>query len=297
MPVIAEAIAEGANRLRDSAIADDRRTAGVLLSHALGVDRAYLLTRSKESVDEALYQEYLRFVERRANGEPLQYITGHQEFYGRDFIVTPDVLIPRPETESLVERVINLAQDEDAGRLLQKESNHGPLIVDVGTGSGCIAITLAAEIANARLLAIDVSGAAIDIARKNAERIGVAERVEFIESDLLAPLTGRNLEGAIDFIASNPPYVEAARTELVQREVREWEPHVALFGGADGLDFYRRLTAEAPAYLKYGGYLVVEIGYSQLNGVRQMIEATTLELVDVTSDLQGIPRTVTSRKS
>lgn len=295
MPTIAEAIAEAASRLRDSAIAEDRRTAGALLGHALGVDRAYLLTRSNEQIDEALYHTYLRLIERRAAGEPLQYITEHQEFYGLDFIVTPDVLIPRPETEFLVERVMKLAESEDARSALQIESLCGPLIVDVGTGSGCIAITLAAHIANARLIAIDISGAAIEVARKNAAHNGVAERIEFIEGDLLASLAGRGLESAVDFIASNPPYVEASRNELVQREVSDWEPHVALFGGADGLDFYRRLIADGPMYLKPGGYMVFEIGYGQLDAIGEMIESSQLELVDVTSDLQGISRTITMR--
>ncbi|HXG91251.1 MAG TPA: peptide chain release factor N(5)-glutamine methyltransferase [Blastocatellia bacterium] len=294
MPTIVETIAEGAARLGAAGVAEARRTAGVLLGHALGLDRAYLLTRPHEEVDEARYQEYLRLVERRAAGEPLQYITGHQEFYGLDFIVKPGALIPRPETEFLVERVINLAQAETAAYDLSDK--RGQLIVDVGTGSGCIAVTVAAFVKNARVIAIDISRAAIEVARANAERHNVADRIEFLEGDLLEPLQERAFEASVDFIASNPPYVDESKPELVQREVRDWEPRVALYGGADGLDFYRRLLNDAPKYLKPRGYMIIEIGYSQLDAIRNLIDATALELIDVTSDLQGIPRTLTLRK-
>jgi len=286
LPKISEAIAEGAQRLRASGLTEGRRAAGVLLCHALGIDRTHLLTRSNEQVDASSYQAYLYFVERRAAGEPLQYITGHQEFYGLDFIVTPDALIPRPETEFLVERVINLAQDVSA-----------PVIVDVGTGSGCIAVSLAAHIPRARVIATDISGAALGVARTNAERHGVRDRIEFVEGDLLDPLAALGLETAVNFLASNPPYVEEGKPGLVQREVRDWEPPVALYGGPDGLDCYRRLLAEGARYLLPAGCLVCEIGYTQLEALRKLIDATEWELVDVTCDLQGIPRTLTIRKT
>ncbi|HEX8186374.1 MAG TPA: peptide chain release factor N(5)-glutamine methyltransferase, partial [Blastocatellia bacterium] len=222
-------------------------------------------------------------------GEPLQYITGHQEFYGLDFIVTPDVLIPRPETEFLVERVINLTRAAQTAR--------APLIVDVGTGSGCIAVTLAAHIPAARVIATDISSAALDIARANGERHGVRDRVELIEGDLLEPLAALNIEAAVDFLASNPPYVEEGRPDLLQREVRDWEPSVALYGGADGLDCYRRLLAEGARYVSPAGYLVCEIGYTQLDPIREMIDETKWKLVDVIHDLQGIPRTLAIRRT
>lgn len=284
--------------MRDSAVAEERRTAAVLLGHALKADRAYLLTRSHEQIDDALYGDYLRLIKRRAAGEPLQYVTGHQEFYEIDFQVTPDVLVPRPETEFLVEQVIKLSEDNGVRAALQIDNQSRPLIVDVGTGSGCIAVTLAAHINNARVIAIDVSRAAIEVARKNAVRNGAAERIEFLEGDLLEPLAGRELEGAIDFIASNPPYVDEARPELVQPEVSEWEPRIALFGGGGGLDFYRRLICDAPKYLKPSGFMILEIGYGQLKAIKDLIDESQFELVDVTNDLQGIPRTLTlNRKS
>jgi release factor glutamine methyltransferase len=288
VPTIAKAIAEGAARLRASQIDRERPTAGVLLCHTLGFDRTQLLTRSEEQIAEPDYEAYLRLVERRTSGEPLQYITGHQEFYGLDFIVTPDVLIPRPETELLVERVTMLASDPSNGA--------APLIVDLGTGSGCIAIALAVHLPGASLIATDISGAALEIARANAVRHGVQNRIQFIEGDGLEPLSRFKLEGAVDVLASNPPYVEEATSELVQREVREWEPHSALFAGADGLDFYRRLLPDASRYLKPGGYLVCEIGYRQLDAILKLIDSSEFEFVDLTRDLQGWPRTLAMRK-
>jgi release factor glutamine methyltransferase len=288
LPTIAQAIAEGAARLRASQIDQERRTAGVLLCHTLDFDRTQLLTRSEEQIAEPDYESYLRLVDRRASGEPLQYITGHQEFCGLDFLVTPSVLIPRPETEFLVERVIKLAID------LSEEAT--PLIVDIGTGSGCIAISLAGNLPDARVIATDISSAALEVARTNAVRHGVQNRIQFIEGDALEPLSRFKLEGAVDVLASNPPYVEEATSELVQREVREWEPHSALFAGADGLDFYRRLLPDAPRYLKPGGYLVCEIGYRQLDAILKLIDSSEFEFVDLTRDLQGWPRTLAMRK-
>jgi len=288
LPTIAQAIAEGAARLQASQVDEERRTAGVLLSHALGIDRTQLLTRSEEEIARSDYEEYLQLVERRAAGEPLQYITGHQEFYGLDFMVTPAVLIPRPETEFLVERVITITNG------FPKEVS--PLIVDIGTGSGCIAITLAVNLLRARVIATDISGAALEVARANARRHRVGDRIQFIEGDALEPLARLGLEGAVDILASNPPYVEEATSKLVQREVREWEPHTSLFAGADGLDFYRRLLLDAPRYLKPGGYLVCEIGYGQLDAILELAGASRLKVVDVTRDLQGLPRTLAMRR-
>lgn len=286
MPTISEAITEAAARLEHSEVAEARRTAGVLLCHVLDVERTHLLTRSNESISEANYEIFLRLVQRRAAGEPLQYITGHQEFYGLDFIVTPDVLIPRPETEFLVERVL---------KLIGESKEASPLVVDVGTGSGCIAVSVAVHARNARVLATDVSRSSLDIAIKNAAKHGVRDRVEFLAGDLLAPLAGRDLEGAIDILAANPPYVNAGSVDDLQKEVRDWEPHAALFGGPEGLDFYRRLLEEAIEYLKPEGFMVIEIGYDQFAAIEELSAAYSWEIVDVTRDLQDIPRTLTLR--
>jgi len=288
MPTISQAITEGTVRLQAAGIDQERRTAGLLLCHVMGIDRTHLLTRSKEQIGEAQYRDYLALVERRAAGEPLQYLTGHQEFYGLDFTVTPDVLIPRPETEFLIERVIKLAEET---------TQDAPLIVDVGTGSGCIAVTLAKQLPGARLIATDASRAALDVARTNAERHSVGDRIEFLEGDLLARLSELGLEGAVDVLASNPPYVNEESREVLQREVRDWEPHAALFGGVDGLHFYRRLLAESPRYVKSGGYVVLEIGFSQVDSIFEMIAGGPFELIDITPDLQGIPRTLCLRRT
>jgi release factor glutamine methyltransferase len=288
VPTIAQAITEGARRLRASCIDEERRTAGILLCHVLQIDRTHLLTNAEKQIDEPSYRRYVELVERRATGEPLQYITGHQEFYGLDFIVSPEVLIPRPETEFLVERVVEIAKEFSAEPLL---------IAEVGTGSGCVAVAVAVHVPQARVIAIDISDAAIEVARRNAERHGVIDRIEFLEGDLFAPLAELRLEGAVDVLASNPPYVNEETFELLQREVRDWEPREALFGGVDGLDFYRRLIAESPHYLKPGGYVVLEIGFSQVDSISEMVKGNALELVDITPDLQGILRTLCLRRT
>jgi release factor glutamine methyltransferase len=288
MPTIAQAIIEGSRRLRAAGIDHDRLTAGLLLRHLIGVERTHLLTRSEEPVGATQYRDYLALVGRRAAGEPLQYLTGHQEFYGLEFMVTPDVLIPRPETEFLIERVV---------KLVEESKLESPLIADIGTGSGCIAVTIAKLLPGARLIATDVSPAALTVAQRNAERHSVRDRIEFLEADLLAPLAGSGLQGAVDILASNPPYVNQDGRQLLQREVREWEPHEALFGGADGLDIYRRLVAESAQILKPEGYLVLEIGFSQLEAISEIASGSGLRLSDVTRDLQGIPRVVCLQKT
>jgi release factor glutamine methyltransferase len=289
MPTISQAIAEGARKLQASGIEQERRTAGLLLCHAIGIDRTHLLTRSDEQIDEGRYKIYLGLLERRASGEPVQYLTGHQEFYSLDFFVTPDVLIPRPETEFLIEEVLKIVDKQKLSR---------PLIVDVGTGSGCVAITLAVNLPGARLVATDASARALNIAQSNAAKHRVLDRIEFLEGDLLGPLDNRGLDKSIDMIASNPPYVDESLKGSMQREVFDWEPPEALFGGVDGVEFYRRLLTGCPAYLKVGGYLVIEIGYGQLEAIDHMVAASpSLKIVEVTHDLQGIPRTLTVLKS
>jgi release factor glutamine methyltransferase len=288
VPTIAEAISEGARRLEQTGASEARRTAGVLLAHRLGVDRTHLLMYPEQAISEEDYKTLLQMIEWRVAGEPVQHITGHQEFYKLDFLVTPAVLIPRPETEFLVERVLTLVSES------QQTS---PLIVDVGTGSGCIAVTLAVEIPAARVIATDISGAALAVARQNAARHGVSSRVEFHEGDLLAPLAALGIENQVDILACNPPYVAAGEPALVQREVHDYEPHTALFGGDDGLIFYRRLLAEALGYVRPGGWLVCEIGYGQLDAITELVATSRWQLVDVTHDLQSIPRTLTIRKS
>jgi release factor glutamine methyltransferase len=291
LTTIAEAIAQGARTLGAAGIGDERRAASLLLCRALDVERIHLLTRPSEQIDEARFQAYLAMIERRASGEPAQYITGRQGFFGLDFEVTPAVLIPRPETEFLVEWIIERALKDS-----RPAGESGPLIADAGTGSGCIAVALSAQIPGARVIATDISRPALAVARSNAALHGVESRIEFLEGDLLEPLSGRGIEGRVDFIASNPPYVPEGDRRSLQREVRDWEPGLALFAGRDGLIFYRRLLRDAPAYLKQGGHLVCEIGYGQLTPVQEMIDPARWRLEDVREDLQGIPRIVAIKK-
>jgi release factor glutamine methyltransferase len=275
------AIRQAAERLQSSARGDIRLAAESLLMHVLGRDRAYLFSYPELELSCRELSDYCALIDRRASGEPLQYITGHQEFWGVDFQVTPAVLIPRPETEHAVETALELLRGMDS-----------PRIIDVGTGSGCIALALASELSQATIEAVDISGEALEVARNNAERLGLAARVCFAQGDLLE----NHLSGdpAFDMVISNPPYVGASEADKLQIEVREHEPHCALFGGQQGLDVYRRLIPQAEQVLKPGGWLVLEIGYSQEQGIRELLSGW-LE-VRMVPDLQGIPRVLVARK-
>ena len=287
---IAEAILQGAHKLRLAGVPEARREAGSLLAHVLDRDRSFILTHAEDVLDQQHAELFHRYLERRGVGEPLQYITGHQEFFSLDFEVNRDVLIPRPETELLVETALNLIREA-------QDANGAPSICDVGTGSGCIAITLAHELPSARVVAVDSSPAAIAVAMRNAERHAVADRLDFVVSDCLAELAGpTSPQASFDLIVSNPPYVSDVDLAGLQREVREFEPHTALAAGEDGLAVIRRLLVESVAFLKPGGCFVFEIGFNQSEAVRQLIDANTWELLAIHADLQGIPRTVALRR-
>ncbi len=288
---VAGALREAAATLGTGGVAEARREARTLLAHALACDAAYLITHADAAVDPERLALFRSFVARRAAGEPTQYIRGRQEFYGLDFEVTSDVLIPRPETELLVETALELLKD-----------TRMPFVCDVGTGSGCVAVSLLAERRDARAAALDISPAALRVAERNAERNGVAERVRFLPSDCFDALEseegaafGLPLDLPFDLIASNPPYVAEDEMQTLQREVRDYEPRAALTPGGDGLSVVRRLLADAPRYLKPGGHLVMEIGYGQHERVRSLVDARTWAALGIRPDLQGIPRTVALR--
>ena len=285
-PTIAEAIREAADALRAGGVREARREAGSLLAHSLGRDRAYLFTHDDERLTVETAARFRAFVSRRAAGEPLQYITGRQEFYGLDFEVTPDVLIPRPETELLVETALELMKGTEA-----------PRFCDIGTGSGCISVALLHERRDARGVGADISPAALRVAARNAERHGVSDRLELRESDCFDAWRGDDEATRRRFhvVVSNPPYVAEADLEGLQREVREHEPRVALTPGGDGLSVVRRLVSESPRHLEPGGHLLFEIGFNQHEQVACLIEARVWALLDIHRDLQGIPRTVALR--
>jgi len=281
---ISDALKSASHYLREAAVPNDLLDAQTLLAEALGRDRTYLIINYHQEVPADVLEKYRILIERRAAGEPLQYITGHQEFFGLEFEVTADVLIPRPETEIIIEETIRLAR----GAKLEKQ-----LIIDVGTGSGCIGITLARELEGARVIATDISHAALMVAKRNARRHGLEKRIGFIVSDLLLALAQPLLA---DFIISNPPYVSEEDLPGIQREVRDWEPRLALTDFGDGLSFYRSLFEQATGRLKPGGHLICEIGYTQSEKILAMIDPVYWDEPFVLDDLQGIPRTLVVHK-
>lgn len=267
------ALRQGQELLEQANIAAPKLTAEVLLMHAIDCERAWLYAHSTDELRELWWIHYGRYLHERLKGKPTQYITGRQEFYGRDFQVTPDVLIPRPETEHSVEAALELAGDAKT-------------VADIGTGSGAIAITLALE-TGARVIATDISERAVRVARRNADRLRA--RVDFAVCDLGSALAS----GIFDLVVSNPPYVPAADKENVQREVREYEPEIALFGGLDGLEVYRRLVPEAARLLKPRGLLILEIGALMEQRIRGVLSGW--REIEIRTDLAGMPRVAVAR--
>jgi release factor glutamine methyltransferase len=267
------ALLQGTQLLEQAAIPVPRLTAEVLLSHALGRERVYLYAHPEQDLQEVEWLHYGRYLHERLQGKPTQYITKRQEFFGREFRVTPDVLIPRPETEHVVE----------VARAVSPTSRR---IVDVGTGSGALAVTLALE-TGAPTFATDISAAAVDVAAANAARLGA--RVGLVACDLLAAIADRSA----DLIVSNPPYVPLGDRHGLQREVRDWEPHIALFAGESGFEIYDRIVADAPRVLCPGGWLVMELGFGSLKHVSALLKGWGG--VRVEPDLAGIPRVIAGR--
>jgi release factor glutamine methyltransferase len=253
--------------------------AELLLMFVLGRDRAYLYAHPERELTKEEQCRYHEALAQRARGIPAQYITGHQEFWGMDFIVSPAVLIPRPETEHVIETVLPLA----------RPLRH-PKIVDVGTGSGCIALALAKELPNAEIHATDISLAALEIARANAARHQLETRIQFHQADLLQGPE----PGSFDLVVSNAPYVGESEEDQVQLEVRKFEPRIAVFAGPTGLEIIERLIPQARAALKPGGWLVMEISGTIADGVMRLLEGW--HDVRISGDLQGIPRVATARK-
>lgn len=282
---LATALHEGTAILKDAGISDSRREAGTLLQHVISRDRTFIIAHPETPLTPTEFEALLAFAKRRAAGEPLQYITQRQEFFGLEFEVTKDVLIPRPETEMIIETVLELLPNVEESSSL----------CDVGTGSGCIAITLLHQLPMARALAVDISSASLEVAKRNASRHSVLARLTLVASDCLASVSPNDC--SFDLIASNPPYISDSELEVLQREVREHEPRAALSGGADGLNIVRRLLSESGIFLKQGGHLLIEIGFQQASKVEQMIDSRIWTLREIRNDLQGIPRLVVLKKS
>jgi release factor glutamine methyltransferase len=258
-----------------------RQDAETLLLGVLEKNRAWLLTHMDEELDRGVVIRYMILMKLRNKGEPIQYLAGQCEFYGLPIRVSAGVLIPRPETEHLVDQALLLAARFQA-----------PRIVDVGTGSGCIAIALARHLTDTKITAIDLSSKALVRASESAALNGVSPRIRFLEGDLLAPVANERFE----IIVSNPPYVPEADRATLSVEVRDYEPALALFAGDDGLDVYRRLIPASFSVLVPGGYLVLEIGYGKSNAITELLARTGFEQIEFVPDLQGIPRVVCARR-
>ncbi len=257
--------------------------AELLIMFTLDCDRAYLYAHPERELTSDEIRRYDEAISRRITGVPAQYITGHQEFWGMDLIVSPAVLIPRPETEHLVETVLDLAKQTGVS------APHELQIVDVGTGSGAIAIALAKELPTAEIHATDISGEALEVARANAARHGLASRIEFRQGDLLEGFS----PASFDFVVSNPPYVGESEEESVQLEVRKFEPRNAVFAGPSGLEVIERLIPQARAVLKPGGWLVFEISGTIVDRVRTLLSSWSE--VEIRNDLQRIARVAVAR--
>ncbi len=311
---IRQAVQQATSQLEGAGIDAARLSAEVLAFHVTGRDRSFLYAHPEHELSAAEEARYGELVERRAAGEPPQYLTGHQEFWGMDFAVTPAVLIPRPETEHLVESVLELVKSfplkpteglngAPASHLCQKQAEMGHQsnsssgapdsqrlkIIDVGTGSGAIAVSLAKELLGAEVYAVDLSPEALAVARENAERLGV--RVEFSLSDVLESVAR---DATFDFVVSNPPYVGLNEADKVQQVVKDYEPHLALFAGDEGLTVIRRLIPQSHEALRAGGWLLMEIGWSQSEAVMALLGGW--DEVHAIPDLAGIPRVIAARK-
>jgi release factor glutamine methyltransferase len=267
------------NRLSDAGVPSPRMNAELLLMFTLGCDRAYFFAHPERELSPDESARFEQALAKRSNGIPAQYITGHQEFWGIDFLVNPAVLIPRPETEHVIETVLPLAHSLDR-----------PRIVDVGTGSGCIAVALAQELPQAEIHGTDSSKLALETARANAARHQLEKRIAFHRTDLLAGLGKKSF----DLVISNPPYVGESEEDQVQLEVRKFEPRNAVFAGPTGTEVIEQLLPQAKAALKPGGWLVMEISGTIAEPVRRLLSAW--QSVEITNDLQGIPRVVVARQ-
>jgi release factor glutamine methyltransferase len=290
LPTIGEALRHGSGRLRALDLPSADLEAALLLGMATGVDRLGLVTRTATALADGQWAAFQALLARREQRMPLQYLTGKQEFMSLEFAVSPDVLIPRPETEHLVEAVLDL--EEEAGT--PAGDAPGRLVVDLGTGSGAIAVALASYVTSLRVIATEVSTAALALAQANAERHGLADRIAFRQGAGLAPIS--DLSGQIDYLVSNPPYIPSGDIADLEAEIRDWEPRLALDGGPDGLDLIRRLVSDGPGLLKPGGHLVVEVMAGQAPSVLELLGAGPWEAVRTVEDYGGHERVVIARR-
>jgi len=291
----------GIAQLRAASVPSDTLAAELLLLHATGRNRTSLYSRPEDRLTEAEAQTYFRLVEQRAAGVPTQHLTGKQEFWGMEFEVNPDVLIPRPETEHIMEVALDRLALRDL-RLQHKQNmtGEGLLFADIGTGSGCIACALAKEFRAAEIYALDISRAALAVAQRNATRLGFSDRIHFQQSNLLTvheSLVTSHQSALFDLIASNPPYIGRREAATLAREVRDHEPEIALYGGEEGYELYADLITQSAAHLKPSGILVLELGHDSLAAVRPLFDTPDWTNIGVTNDLAGIPRILSAQRT
>ncbi len=290
LPQIRELRQNARDRLRRAGISQPEASADLLLACALGQDPAWLYAHPEAEIEPASRSIFETWLQQRAAGQPTQYITGVQEFYGREFQVTPAVLVPRPETELLIEIALPRAMQFPR-----------PRIADVGTGSGCIAITLALELAArghaAQIWGGDISAQALAVARTNGKNLQAP--VQWLQADLLEPWLRDSLNAAetFDLIVSNPPYISEAELKTLQLEVREHEPHVALVAGPTGMDVYDRLIPQAKRLLRPGGWLILELGHATVRQLAPAMQNPDWEALEIRDDLQGIPRVLAAQRT
>lgn len=280
MATIAENLNAAFTLLSSYEIDEPRRQASSLLELAIGKDKTFLIAHSDYDLSAEEQAKFDLFVERRSNGEPFQYISGKQEFYGREFLVTPAVLIPRPETEMIVEEAVDLFR-----------SIEQPSFMEIGVGSGCISVSILAECPTANAIATDISNEAIAVADKNAHRLGVSDRLRLFYGDVFGDISS----SPFDLIVSNPPYIPKSDISTLQREVKGHEPHLALTDNDDGYSIIRQIIKQSPHYLTAGGVLLMEIGIGQAVEVEKMFDRAIWQTVEIIPDLQMIPRMVFAR--
>jgi release factor glutamine methyltransferase len=288
---------QGIEQLRSTNVPSFTLAAELLLLHAISQDRTWLYSHPEEILPEPVAEAYFALLSRRSSGVPTQHLTGKQEFWGLEFEVTPEVLIPRPETEHLIEVALDrLAVREIRAGRQPRLNGENVTLVDVGTGSGCIAVTLAKELSAATVYATDISDAALAVARRNAARHGLADHIHFLHSNLLdsfSPTVGQS-PLPFDLIVCNPPYISLREADSLPMEVREHEPRTALFGGEEGYELYGALIPQAVQHLKPGGLLVLELGYNSLPAVEPLLDRSDWVNVSVTKDLAGIARVISA---
>ena len=324
---------QGVEQLRSAAVPSFTLAAELLLLHVAGHDRTWLYAHPEEILSPESAEEYFTLLRRRSLGEPTQHLTGKQEFWGLEFEVNPHVLIPRPETEHLIEVALDrLAVRELRAGRPPRLQGQDLTIVDIGTGSGCIAITLAKELPAATIYATDVSKSALEVAQRNATRLGFANRIHFLESNLLdafrsipvgaqpcpeqtrrnavpqfcdqssdsssnSPLVTRHSPPLFDLIISNPPYIARREADSLPIEVRKHEPETALYGGEEGYELYGELIPQAAQFLKPGGLLILELGHNSLPAVEPLLDASDWHNIAITNDLAGIPRVLSAERT